>query len=304
MKTQGRKRRRICVSKEKSEVSLEETCEKQGSDLEEPSSFVASSFEMTKLLGKHLHKEGYLVVQQFLSKRGLEYLKRKVDTIYNTLSSRVHKEWVLSLHQMLPHEENWMWRLATEPKLLDIVESLLGEDIVLFSTQLANKPPNSGTVVPWHQDGDKCLTVWIPLDDVDEENGTLKVIPKGHNKGRRKYATVSTEKDVNQFEFFHQYHLYASVVTDAEIKKAVTIRIRGGGLEAHNPLTPHSSDPNTSKTRHRRAIILRYQPASEPLQVGDLEHWENGSTFKKQNFLVRGSHSSLKLQSRDQPLNF
>ena len=38
-----------------------------------------------------------------------------------------------------------------------------------------------------------------------------------------------------------------------------------GGLEVHHPYTPHSSMPNTSRSRQRRAIILRYQPLSEPL---------------------------------------
>ena len=43
-----------------------------------------------------------------------------------------------------------------------------------------------------------------------------------------------------------------------------------GGLEVHHPLTLHSSHPNTT-TRWRRAIILRYQPASEPLE-GRMAH--------------------------------
>lgn len=60
----------------------------------------------------------------------------------------------MNLHQRLPPESNWMWRLATEPKILDIMEHMLGPDIVLFSTQLATKRPLDGKDVPMHQVGD------------------------------------------------------------------------------------------------------------------------------------------------------
>jgi hypothetical protein len=60
-----------------------------------------------------------------------------------------------------------------------------------------------------------------------------------------------------------------------------------GGLEVHHPLTPHSSHPNGSFTRPRRAIILRYQPSSEALTRGTLLHWRTGSPFTKNNYLVR-----------------
>ena len=70
--------------------------------------------------------------------------------------------------------------LATEPKLLDMIEKSLGQNFILFSSQLATKHPNSGKLVPWHQDGERCRTVWIPLDDVNEQNGALRVIPGLH----------------------------------------------------------------------------------------------------------------------------
>ena len=50
-----------------------------------------------------------------------------------------------------------------------------------------SKLPGSATVVKWHQDfpftphsNDDCVTVLVFLDDVNEENGALKVVPGSH----------------------------------------------------------------------------------------------------------------------------
>jgi hypothetical protein len=105
---------------------------------------------------------------RFLLPSAVEHLRREFDRVYSLLHPRVHDEWVLSAHQHVGLGElEWLWELATAPALLDALESVFGtSDIVLFSTQLATKRPGQGTEVPWHQDGERCQTVWIPIDDV------------------------------------------------------------------------------------------------------------------------------------------
>ena len=118
----------------------------------------------------------------------------------------------------------------------------------------------SGWKVPWHQDGERCRSVWLPLDDVDEENGTLQMLSGWHRRGRQRFKPVATEEEVESAEFFQQYHLYASDILDDDHgggggggggvdSAVVTCNMGAGGLEIHHPLTPHSSSPNTSTTR-------------------------------------------------------
>eukprot|EP00052_Salpingoeca_macrocollata_P016191 m.129818 g.129818 ORF g.129818 m.129818 type:complete len:117 (-) comp19958_c0_seq10:41-391(-) len=95
-----------------------------------------------------------------------------------------------------------MWQLATASPLLQVMRQHLGSDVVLFSTQIAVKPPHSGEYVPWHQDGERCRTCWIPLDDVDEQNGTLSVRPSWHKRGRMKFKKVKTKQDVQRATFY------------------------------------------------------------------------------------------------------
>ena len=76
------------------------------------------------------------------------------------------------------------FQLITHPKLLDLAESLCGEELIASSVyRLRPKIPHySYGAVPWHQDSayfepycDRglVLTVWIPLVDSDQRNGWL-----------------------------------------------------------------------------------------------------------------------------------
>lgn len=62
--------------------------------------------------------------------------------------------------------------------------------------------------VPWHHDGERCRTVWLPLDDVDERSGGLLVLPGRHKSGRTTFRKLRSKADVTAFSFFSRYSLY------------------------------------------------------------------------------------------------
>lgn len=84
-------------------------------------------------------------------------------------------------------------KLWSHPRLLSLVESIIGPEIGGNPVwNLRSKTPNTAlTTVPWHQDiaylcpGAEATpqpTAWIPLLDVNEQNGTLKLIRGGHRR--------------------------------------------------------------------------------------------------------------------------
>lgn len=177
----------------------------------------------------------------------------------------------------------------------DLVARHLGGDLVLYSTQLAYKPPNAGRAVPWHQDGERCRTVWIPLDNVDPENGGLIVQPGAHVHGRLPYKRVS-EVDLDDALFNTKYSVFA-VIPPGQPGQPLGYRLRAGALEIHDPLLPHCSLPNTTDTP-RRVVILRYQPVSEPLAQNPIINPRTGRKHAKCNYLVRGRYGNAQA-SRD-----
>ncbi len=81
--------------------------------------------------------------------------------------------------------------LLKHPKMLDMVECLVGPEIIASSAyRVRPKVPGfAHGVVPWHQDStyfepfcdpSLVLTVWFPLVDATLKTGCLEVLPKAH----------------------------------------------------------------------------------------------------------------------------
>jgi ectoine hydroxylase-related dioxygenase (phytanoyl-CoA dioxygenase family) len=143
--------------------------------------------------------------------------------------------------------------ICTSPRLLDLVEPLLGGDLVLLYSHIMSKKPG-GRRVAWHQDGPYwhrvepkvAVTAWIALDDATPENGCMEVLPGGHRLGSLPHVHVTDDYVVDPGCY--------------DMREAVQAPVRaGGGLFFHS-LIPHYTAPNRSD-RWRRAIALSYMSA-------------------------------------------
>ena len=193
-------------------------------------------------------EQGYLVVKSALSEVDLAPLisvisdvvdKRAIELYNERLISDTYEEmsfehrWYAILNACGRENEVFGWHtlvfsealfdLITHPKVLDVLEVLIGGDIQ-FNGDFWVRPklPNEKlTTLPWHQDSaympktenDTHLTVWLPLVDVKIENGPLQFLPGSHNSGLQTYHRVpgeafavpvlpptSSETDINTLE--------------------------------------------------------------------------------------------------------
>lgn len=79
------------------------------------------------------------------------------------------------------------------PALLDLVECIVGPNIVLWSSHFICKDPLVGRATPWHEDSsywmgrlsryDKIVTVWLALDDVDPRERLYAGHPRFSSRG-------------------------------------------------------------------------------------------------------------------------
>lgn len=245
------------------------------------------------------NREGYLIVPRIFDPQDLEPLRREMEGIIDHEARRLRSTGKLTrLHEDAPFEtrlaliyedapENGleiiqalegraggghrgieMFRIITHPKLLAVVESLTGPEIIGSSVyRIRPKLPriNRG-VVPWHQDSgyfaELCdshliLTVWIPLVNATVENGCMQILPRAHRQG------VVTHHTGGNAGFL--------VIDDNDLpgdpQKAVVAECPLGGAVLMTNLTPHCSTENNSD-HIRWSIDLRYQGADAPNNVG------------------------------------
>ena len=156
-------------------------------------------------------------------------------------------------------DPQWL-EFAQTPEILDMVEQLIGPDLILWGVTIFGKPAHIGKATPWHQDGDyypieplETLTVWISLDGSTPEQGCMKYIPGSH-RDHRIYS--------HHFEHRDDYTL-GQVIDDDQVNLSLArdIVLEAGQISLHDVYLVHGSDANLSD-RRRMGLVLRILPAT------------------------------------------
>lgn len=156
--------------------------------------------------------------------------------------------------------------LAEHPRLLPLVEALLGPKPILYGDMALMKPAKIGVAKPWHQDSayfdylpfNQGLDVWVALDDATAENGCMQVLPGNYLTGPKKHTHTDD----------------CEIVGDRiDTSKAVTAELKAGGVLLFSVMLPHYTPPNTSDFS-RRSAQLFYRGANTRLVSGE-EHTAN-----------------------------
>ncbi len=153
-----------------------------------------------------------------------------------------------------------LFRWALSDAAIDLVEPILGPDILFFSSHFICKPKGDGRRVPWHEDSAywkrmidpmEVVTIWLAIDPSTEENGCMKVIPHTHNTGRKGFSDYDAV-DVNQNVFPTEIRK-----VQRDDSKAVPCILQPNEASLHDGRLMHGSEPNTSDMR-RCGWTLRY----------------------------------------------
>lgn len=160
-----------------------------------------------------------------------------------------------------------LWDVARHPAILDLVEDVIGPDILCWATAILSKPPGEPRAVPWHQDAGfwhlapaRTVTVWLAIDDADDANAAMRFIPGTHDRGALPMEAVEGA-------------VFAHGLRDADaLGEPVTNALRAGECSLHADMLVHGSGPNRSD-RRRCGLTLRYCPPS--VRVTD-EGWRRG----------------------------
>ena len=155
-----------------------------------------------------------------------------------------------------------IYDLLMTPAVLDVAESLLGPELTVNGDYWVRPklPGGRRTTLPWHQDSGyygpaslalPILSLWIPLVDVNERNGCLKVIP-----GSNKWGLLPSQSN--------GMHLVPTEDVEARGEPR-SLPMRAGDILAFGQYTFHASGENSSD-EVRWSIDLRYSPTGYDME--------------------------------------
>ena len=137
---------------------------------------------------------------------------------------------------------------AAHPFFQGVCHDLLGDDVRLYWDQSVYKKTGEAREFPWHQDNgytfiepEQYLTFWLPLVDVDEENGCPWIAPGLHRAGTLDHWTTSIGLKCLE-----------------SAKDAVAVPAKAGDAIVFSSLSPHRTGPNLKAGSIRKAYILQY----------------------------------------------
>ncbi|HEY3328909.1 MAG TPA: phytanoyl-CoA dioxygenase family protein [Capsulimonadaceae bacterium] len=219
-------------------------------------------------------KKGYLKGYQIFDKEEIEENEFGFQDLCRQLEPGETPNLIKGWEKTSP----FIFSIATDKRILNIVEDLIGPNILLWGTHFICKYPGDGTQVPWHQDArywpltpHETVTVWLAFDDCDADNSALLVIPGSHRLGLgapdpgSPWGAAPSPR-LRDTEF---------TADDAEV-----LDLKAGAISIHDDNVIHGSMPNNS-TRRRVGLVMRF---CTPEVKCDMRQWPG---FR--STLVRGS---------------
>lgn len=177
-------------------------------------------------------------------------------------------ERVLAVH--FPH---WVSpvvaEMVTHPAVVEVLTGITGAHLPFWDgrvkcmqSMLFAKPPGLPGQA-WHQDEryiptrDRSLVgAWIALDDADEDNGCLRVLPRSHRPGR--IYPLREHGRPDEFDPAQEAHGF-------DPGDEIPVPVEAGDVIFFNGYLLHRSLRNASADRPRRALVNHYCSAWSPL---------------------------------------
>ncbi len=227
------------------------------------------------------NQDGYLKGLSIFGSDEIDGIRSYFDALLErTLAQGGDSYSISSAHLRLPE----VYDLLTDPRIVNLVGDLLGENVIGWGSHFFCKLPHDGKTVAWHQDASywplspsKAVTVWLAIDDADLENACMKFVAGSHHVGHLTYRpSDSSEHNV----------LNQSIDNAEDYGTIVNNELGAGQISIHSDLLLHGSAANDSD-RRRCGLTLRYCAADVHAHMGwnekgvvvrgvdSNQHWSN-----------------------------
>ena len=181
----------------------------------------------------------------------LELIEKKYSKIVLPKSMNTYKRG--PANAVIPLVAN----VAKDDRILDIVESIIGENILVWAAEFFIKEKKSDSIVGMHQDltywgmGETSgqVTAWLALSQSNKDSGCMEFV-KGSHKNRilPHEDTYSSKSLLSRGQ---------EVQVEIPSENRILAELKPGQMSIHHGLMIHGSGPNLSNDR-RIGVAIRY----------------------------------------------
>lgn len=221
-----------------------------------------------------IQENGFTVINNVFSEEEIKKIGEIIQNIDTSKETFRKSEDLFAIRQFLK-EIPQVRELVFNENIKNIITEIFGEKYFVVKSIYFDKPERSNWYVAYHQDLtisvdkkkdlpgfgpwttkqnqfavqppidilENIFTIRIHLDDTDEYNGALKVIPKSHAKG-----------------------IYRPETIDWSVETETICRVHKGGIMLMKPLLLHGSS-RTTNGKKRRVIHIEFSDRQLPEEL-------------------------------------
>jgi phytanoyl-CoA hydroxylase len=241
--------------------------------------------------------EGFLVVRDLVPPDEVRELLGHADELRSSQGEELLR--IHMLHRRLEIHE----RFLLHPRVLDVVQGLVGPDALALQTMLFVKGPGSPGQ-GYHQDSFHILTqpdtligAWLALDPADEKNGCVRITVGSQNEpvypdvdesaghgGDRQLADIPSVAGADDPD--ERRNDLTAVAAKYEGREVAAV-LEPGDVVFFGGRVLHRSHANHSATRSRRSFVAHYCNARSYVPWDD-EPLPEGEMANDRHILARG----------------
>ena len=201
---------------------------------------------------KQYEDEGFVSPINIFSKEKAKKIRNEIELIEKKIPEELEKSGRYNAHLISPLLD----KVTHNSKILDAVESLIGENILVCGTTLFIKNPHEKGFVSYHQDAKyiglephNWVTAWVAITDSNEKNGCMRMWSGSHKDDLKEH-----DQKFNEGNLLTR----GQTVKNVPKEKTTPLILKAGQMSLHHPTVVHGSDINKSNDRRIGFVIQSY----------------------------------------------
>ena len=201
---------------------------------------------------KQYKDQGFVSPIDIFSKNKANEIRKEIELIQEKIPGELNKSGRYNAHLISPLFDE----VTHYSKILDAVQSLIGENILVCGTTLFIKNPNEKEFVSFHQDAKyiglkpyNWVTAWVAITDSNEHNGCMRMWSGSHKDNLKEHDQMFDEGNLLT---------RGQTINNIPINKTTPLILKAGQMSLHHPTTVHGSCLNKSNDKRIGFVIQSY----------------------------------------------